>query len=417
MVLKRPVSWHRLAIIVQFQPFGGTMGKTGLISVLMVMLLAGANVPRLAFGSPATPAIIAEVLAALDKGDAQQAAILSDDALRDDGVSASERARLLLYRGLARELLGQHDAAMRDFTLALDTDALPPDERGQALLQRGFLDDGLGRLNEAVGNYTAAIAMKGYSTATALNNRANIYRRQNKLQDARRDYLAALSADGGQPQYSYYGLGQIAETEEDISAARGFYAKALIVDPDYADASERLAALGGPLDGTIAVPGERIVLHPPPAQTASGASQTSPDDTIVLRGPDKKDDVPFVLHPVASTIASKAKRVASTRFTPVNEFFLRPALDQSDVRTSGTGRAEVQLGAWRSAAEAHAGWDMAKARAEGALDGLRPRVLIVDLPGKGRYFRLRAVPGAGQSGTDVCARLAVKAVACLPVRD
>ena len=85
--------------------------------------------------------MIAEVLTALDKGDAQQAASLADTGLVEDGISTSEQGCLLLYRGLAWELLGACDAAMRDFTQALDSRSLPADAREQALLQRGFLRD------------------------------------------------------------------------------------------------------------------------------------------------------------------------------------------------------------------------------------------------------------------------------------
>jgi len=334
------------------------------------------------------PTMIAQVQAALDQGDAQHAASLAEAALRERGVSANDKGCLLLYRGLAWELLGAHDAAMGDFTQALDTHALPPDERSQALLQRGFLQDGLGHLNEAVRDYTAAIALKGYSAATALNNRANIYRRQNKLEEARQDYLAALSADGRPPQYSYYGLGQIAEAQHDSSAARAFYVEAVIADPDYSAASERLTALGGLPDSALFDRGERIMLRAPDGKKADVAS--APD-------------------------AFPRGRATSARLPPGNELALRPALDQSDLRALDTDAAEIQLGAWRSAAEAHTGWEEAKARADGALDGLSPHILVAELPGKGRYFRLRVSPG--ENGTEVCVRLVAKAVPCFPVRD
>src|SRR5882762_8545262 len=97
MVLKRSVSWHRLAIIVQFQPFAGTMGRAGLIGMFWVMALAGAIAPRPA---SAMPTMIAQVRAALDHGDAQHAAILAEAALRESGVDANDRGCLLLYRGL-----------------------------------------------------------------------------------------------------------------------------------------------------------------------------------------------------------------------------------------------------------------------------------------------------------------------------
>jgi tetratricopeptide (TPR) repeat protein len=173
------------------------MTKSTILSVVAAtgLLLAG-----LAHAAPSTGAMIAEVQAALDKGDAQHAANLAGAALQDEGVAASERGRLLLYRGLAQELLGAPADAMRDFTQALATRALPPDERAQALLQRGFLRDVLGRLDEAAADYAAVIALKSDGLATALNNRANIYRRQNKLPVARRDYLAALSAGDSKAQ-------------------------------------------------------------------------------------------------------------------------------------------------------------------------------------------------------------------------
>ena len=147
-------------------------------------------------------------------------------------------------------MLGVPDAATRDFTAALSSRALPPEERAQALLQRGFLRDGEGKLNEAASDYGAVIAQGGDGVATALNNRANIYRRQSKFAEAKHDYQAALAA-GGKAQYVWYGLGQIAEAEGDVLGARGFYAKAMTADPAYALASQRLAALGGRPEGAF----------------------------------------------------------------------------------------------------------------------------------------------------------------------
>jgi tetratricopeptide (TPR) repeat protein len=394
MVLKRPVSWHRPAIIVQFRPVGGTMGKTGLIAAFVGILLAGAAAPP-----PVTT--IAQVLAALDRGDAQLARSLSDTALSRETPDAPMRARLLLYHGLAAELLGAHDGALRDLTQAIDSRALPPEDMGQAYLQRGFLREGLGQLDEATSDYGAAIALKGYSTATAFNNRGSIHLRRNRLMDAQQDYLAALAAEGGQSQYSYYGLGRVAEAMGDRLAARGFYAKAVAIDTGYAAASERLAALGrGP---EAANSTERIVLRPPPARNP-GTTLADAGATIVLRPPDKKQ-------------SASIPAVPPSPFLPVSAALLRPALDQSDVPVSASRGPEIQLGAWRSAAEASAAWDKARARADGALDGVSPHIQAAEIPGKGRYFRLRVRPETGKSGAEMCAALAAKALACFPVRD
>jgi tetratricopeptide (TPR) repeat protein len=399
------------------------MGKAGLICILAVAGMLGAS-----HAAPATFAVITEIQAALDEGDAQHAANLADGALGEQ-VNAAERGRLLLYRGLAQELLGKPDEAMGDFTRALGTRALPPADRAQALLQRGFLHDGRDQLGEAAADYTAVIMLNADGVATALNNRANIYRRQNRLGEARRDYQAALAADGGKPQYAWYGLGQIAETQNDMLAARGFYAKAVAADPAYVLAAQRLAALGGPPEGAVA-DADVITLHPParaetPAAGAtSSATQASRDQdgAIVLRAPSpparqaRTGRAPS--DKVHSETVALRQPLAGSRPTPRAEggVNLRPALDARPANP-GQGGAEVQLGAWRSQAEAQAGWAKATAKAGEALDGLSPNIVAADIPGKGRYWRLRVSPAVGQNATRLCATLTAKGLACLPARD
>ena len=406
------------------------MSKAAWIGILAVVMAGLAPAPAVR-AAPAS-VLIAEVQAALDKGDASQAANLAETGLKEAGPA--ERGRLLLYRGLAQELLGATDAAVTDFTQALASNGLPPEERAQAFLQRGFLRDGLGQLEPATADYSAVIAMKGDSLATALNNRANIYRRQNRLMEARRDYLAALAAGGGKPQYSYYGLGQIAEALHDTLTARNSYTRALAADPDYSLASERLAALGGAPEGTLA-DADKVTLRAPapvapPADAARGfkvATEASkePDGTIVLRPPRNRqspnnpssDNV--VLRPPGAQARPIAERTVRAVPTPPRKPALRPALDQRDRSSVQTyvsaGGPEVQLGAWRSQAEAEAGWDKARAKAPGILGSLRPHIVTVELPGRGLYYRLRVSP-AGQSQKLLCDNLVAAGVACIPIR-
>lgn len=401
------------------------MAKFAWIGVWAVM----AGLAPAVHAAPAS-VLIAEVQAALDKGDATQAANLAETGLRD--ASPAEHGRLLLYRGLARELLGDTDAAVSDFTLALTGSALPPEERAQALLQRGFLRDGLGKLEAAAADYTAVIAMKGDSLATALNNRANIYRRQNRMMEARRDYLAALAAGGGKPQYSYYGLGQVAEALHDTLTARSSYARALAADPDYSLAAQRLAALGGAPEGTLADP-DRVTLRAPspapaPTDAARGfkvVTQASKeaDGTIVLRPPRPRSartaqaESPPTDNIVLRPPGTRPRPLAVRNAPPLlKKPALRPALDQRS-RVPVASGPEVQLGAWRSQAEADAGWDKARAKAPGLLGPLRPHIVTVDLPGRGRYYRLRVSPPAGQSQKALCDSLVAAGLACIPIRD
>ncbi|HJT44246.1 MAG TPA: tetratricopeptide repeat protein [Rhizomicrobium sp.] len=378
------------------------MGKAALLYIGTMVLVAVLAVARPAWGSATAQLIVAETEAALDGGDAQQAVTLADSALGEEGLSPTQHGLLLLYRGLARQLLGAYDAAMNDFTQALATGGLAPQEQAAALLQRGFLQDGLGRLNQALADYGAVIALRNEGLATALNNRANVYRRQNKLKEARRDYLAALSIPGGKSQYSYYGLGQIAEARRDELAAREFYARAVSADSGYIPATDRLIALGGPPDGFVANSEERIILRPPPEK--SRPVHTSQSSTMV--GDAVKDVRPLLAkNPPPATPASPSLLI------PVNALRLRPALDQAS--TGG----QVQLGAWRSEAEAQVGWRKAKAAAGTLLDGLSPHMLIAELPGKGRYYRLRVQPGAHRSQAEFCTLLTQKGQACVPAKN
>jgi tetratricopeptide (TPR) repeat protein len=253
---------------------------------------------------------------------------------------------------------------LADYTGSLTLQALPPEERAQTLLQRGFLLDSLNRWNEAVRDYSAAAALKTSSAATALNNRANIHRRQKRLSEARRDYLAALAAGNSRPQFSYYGLGQIAEARQDKETARGFYTQAVSADAGYRLAADRLTALGGPPDGILSAP-EVITLRPPsPATHRRGASKPQ----------------------------------------------LRPSMDGV---ASPQAPQIVQLGAWRSEAEARAGWKKALTSAGAGLRGASPQIAAAEIPGKGRFYRLRVVTLHPET---LCASLRAAGQGCWPVR-
>ena len=91
---------------------------------------------------------------------------------------------------------------------------------------------------------------------------------------------------------------------------------------------------------------------------------------------------------------------------------LKPSLGSGQ---EGGGK-QVQLGAWRSEAEATQGWDHALERAGDTLKGISPRIVVVELPKIGRYYRLRIA--AGQEGArGLCQALTAKGLDCMPVRD
>lgn len=352
------------------------------LTVLLSVLWAG----TLARASGSAETVLAEARAALDAGDAVNARRLVDGELKRPGLETLQRARLLVDRGLAFELMGSHEPALVDFTAAIDAHALPIAEQAQALLQRGFLQDSQGRLKDALGDYTAAIRLAPDSAQAALNNRASIYRRQNRLNEARRDYLSALDGDNPHPEYPYTGLGQIAEAEGDVGSARRFYAKAAAANAHYVLAAERLAALGGSPDAAADPVGGHL-----------RSSGTTPPPV----------DPPVALSPRPEGAATPAQAPAHM---PRKAPPLRPAIEGEPTPAVSL----VQLGAWRSRVDAIAGWNQAVRKSGGALEGMVSIIQAADLPGKGRFYRLRVTPGP-EGAQALCDRLAEQRLDCLIV--
>ena len=210
-----------------------------LLAVLFLTLWAGG-----VLSAPDVTTALSQIAAALSSGNGAQALALSDATLRQAGLSAADHSRLVLDRGLANQMQGSSAAALADLTEAINARGLTVPEQARAFLERGLVLDGLNRLNDAIGDYGAVLRLTPNSP-TALNNRANAFRRQNRFDEAQRDYLASLAADNPAPEYPYFGLGQIAEREGKDEEAKNFYVRALTANPGYGLAAQRLTALGG----------------------------------------------------------------------------------------------------------------------------------------------------------------------------
>jgi hypothetical protein len=78
------------------------------------------------------------------------------------------------------------------------------------------------------------------------------------------------------------------------------------------------------------------------------------------------------------------------------------------------GGQQVQLGAWRSQAEAAEAWMADVKKAGAALAPLAPLIVAVDLPGRGRYYRLRIDTADAK---HLCGILAASGVDCILARD
>jgi len=349
------------------------------------------SAPFAAYGDDAVP--VAAVSAALREGRAKDADDLATAALANQNLSAMDRAYLFLNQGLAREQMNAHESANADFSSAISLQILRPDQLARALFDRGVTFDEMNQTAEAIADYSAALGLSP-KFAAALNNRGNVFRRIGKLSDAGADYEEALAAGDGEPEYPLYGLGQIAEAQGRSLAAEDYYRKALAANAQYAPASERLAMLQTQgASGALALraPGKSALRVRAPREQR-GASLPSLRPPIL--------DVAAQAHPPHVT-AARASRLSSViAVTP----------EQSAV----AGGASLQLGAWRAEADAADGWNQATKRAGGLLDGLSPQIVPADIPGKGRYYRLRAGPVADAAG--LCGQLKSKGLACIVTR-
>jgi len=308
---------------------------------------------------------------ALQRGDADSAESLYTQALDANALPPDETAEAELGRGLAREKLGKHEDALADFTAAIGSNALAPADMARAEFDRGVALDALGRTPEAIAAFNQAITLKP-DFAAAYINRGNAHLRLGDPAAAKSDYQAALGADASKAAYAWYGLGQVAQAQGDIATARECYEKALGVDPGYTLAAAKLAGLE-----KVQLPKKLAPLAP--ADDAS-TDTSSPSDASADNAP--QPDL----------------RLSEEDLPPVRQ-----------------GPVQVQLGAFRDRADAAATWNRLLTNSGGLLDGLTPIIVAVDLPERGRFYRLRAQVSDANAAASLCDQLKSKGFECFAV--
>ncbi len=308
--------------------------------------------------------------AALADEDPAHVEVTATRVLASDTLSAADRAQTLVTRGLAREKLHRPREAYDDFSYALGLHALSSADIARVRFDRGVVLEEMNRPSEALADYTAAINFEP-RFAAAYNNRANVYRRLGRFDEAMRDYQASLVNGNPQPEYPLYGLGQIAEALGRIDAARNYYQQALANNPHFDLAAQRMGVMTMPV-ANEAPP----VLRPPP-----------------LVPPRPETDL--------ADVSATAKSAPSSA-SPVHH------------RSARLGPAPIQLGAFHDQATALAEWKKIAAATGSLLDGHAPRILPLD-QGSRRLFRLQA--GPFDYPRDVCDKVVAAGFGCFPARD
>lgn len=321
---------------------------------------------------------------------------------------AAARARQSFESGVSLEHSGQYKQAIAALTQAIRSHALEREDMARALFDRGLAYDAMGDLPRALEDYSEALRVMPRLSA-ALSNRGNVFRRQGRLESAKKDYLAALRCPGVSGQYPYYGLGLIAEQLGDRDTARNYFQMALAVDPSFALAAQSLMALSArqsPSGHTALSHTSDVLSLRAPARPVPSAVRAVPQA--------KQDNSPSLL------VAAKPPQ-PSRQSEPAAAIEGHPRLrlatnDSGDRAGTRTG-VQVQLGAFRDQQTALEAWNRIAAASANLLDGLQPIVLVADIPGRGRFWRLRTDVSDSQAGRKLCTALAKRGQACLLARN
>ncbi len=117
-------------------------------------------------------------------------------------------------------------------------------------------------------------------------------------------------------------------------------------------------------------------------------------------------------HPQNDPIVAQAEKFAQEKpALPEVKKTVPPAA----VTPPAAGAIEVQLAALRSRAEAETVWNGLAARHRDVLGGKSHRIVTVDIPGKGTYYRLRVSAASASAANSLCTTLNQRSQACILV--
>jgi len=220
-----------------------------LASVCSVVLAASA-VPAWPADSTPETELAAQAYKALQAGDAQAAVTDYSQAIDSRALPPDVLANALLNRGLAYQRLNEHEFAVDDYTAALRIDALSGKVRALALYNRGLSYQRLERNSLAMEDYTSALFLD-VEFSHAYYSRGTLLRDSGQYLFALADFDKALHYKYPDPARVYVAEASTFEKLQRTADARDALQKALEAKPGYEPALQRLAAIDG---GSSAAP-------------------------------------------------------------------------------------------------------------------------------------------------------------------
>jgi hypothetical protein len=226
-----------------------------------------------------------------------------------------------------------------------------------------------------------------------------IYNNKAPADTAKNDTLPSIITQPGEPIFSAFG------PKHPAAGAQAAQAKPT---PAPAPAPERMAAQTPPPAPVHTTP---PAATPAPVRQAPMAAQKptpAPVKPPVQVATAKPLPAPAVMKPPPA--------VTKPAPAPVTVAKAAPAPVPASVSTA-SGAYVAQIAAFKSQAEAEAGWETFKKNHSGTLGGLSPNIVSVDLGEKGTWFRLRTGSFSDKAAAvDFCSKLKAEGASCLPAK-
>jgi tetratricopeptide (TPR) repeat protein len=274
--------------------------KVLLAYVCTAFLAAPAAVSGAAAAEPTNPtSLIAQGYQSLMVGETTDAISAFSEAIESRELAPEQLASALLNRALAHQQAGQFQAAVDDYAAALRVDALSAELRATALYNRGLAYQKLEEPALAIEDFTSALLLDPHF-AHAYFSRGSVLRESGQYLFALSDYEKALRYKHPQAYLVYYGQALAHEQLQHLELAQKLLAKAIIANPSFDLARQRLAALGGVQPQVVAA-----------ADTLVTGSVSKTDDDQVVR----KEVLPEPVKPPAELARTEEVQVADASAT------------------------------------------------------------------------------------------------------
>ena len=409
--------------------------KILLASVCSAFLAASAAVSGAA-AATANSKLVNQAYNALQVGDAEAAVRAYGLAIESRNLEPEVLANALLNRGLAYQRLNEHQFAIDDYAAAMRIDAMSGKLRALALYNRGLSYQRLQQNAQAIEDFTSALFLDS-QFSHAYYSRGTLLRDSGQHLFALADFDKALRFDYPDAARVYFAQSLTFEKLRRSTDARESLNKAIAANPGYEPAMQRLAALDRKATSKLqeATASDQMLtaaVSPavPQAQAPSASLLAEGNDVAPVTKGKVKKKISDRVAPEERTAYVEPASAAPEAVEKIVEVETVPeetaGTDTSAQEIAADSQADTQpqgnaqnLSGWSvqiaSAATENAAWSTWKkmqARHK-ALASKEPVVVRADLGTRGIFYRVRLVGFDSQSDANTeCAKLKSKGVKC-----